>query len=283
MGIVISGKDLALKIKDGIKEELSNIKDKRLPKLAVIIVGNDPASQSYVKGKSKACEYCGIINQTIQLSETITEEELLAEIDKLNADDTVDGILVQLPLPRHLNEQRCIERVSANKDVDGFHPINVAGLYTKKDCIKPCTPKGIIKLIDEANVTLDGARAVVIGRSQIVGEPVAKLLQDRNATVTICHSHTKNLKEICKQADVLVVAIGSARKIDASYVKPNACVIDVGVNRDKETGKLCGDCDFDSVNEVASILTKVPGGVGPMTIACLMENTMELYKKHISK
>ena len=283
MGIIISGKDLALKIKNSIKEEVAAIKNDRVPKLAVIIVGEDPASISYVTGKEKACNYCGIINQTIKLDENISEEELLSKIDELNSDDSVDGILIQLPLPKHLNEQRCIERVISSKDVDGFHPVNVAGLYTKKDCIKPCTPKGIIKLIDEANVNIDGLRAVVIGRSQIVGEPVAKLLQDRNATVTICHSHTKNLKEITKQADILVVAVGKPRIIDASYVKPNACVIDVGVNRDSVTGKLCGDCDFDSVKEVAGVLTKVPGGVGPMTIACLMENTLELYKKHLNK
>jgi methylenetetrahydrofolate dehydrogenase (NADP+)/methenyltetrahydrofolate cyclohydrolase len=279
---IISGKLLAKSIKDALKEEIDSLVNngKRRPKLSVILVGNDPASKSYVSGKSKACEECGIINETILMPENISEEELLKKIDELNNDSTVDGILVQLPLPKHINESRVIEAVEYKKDVDGFHSQNVAKLYSKKECIEPCTPKGIIKLIKKANVNMDGANAVVIGRSNIVGQPVAKLLMNENATVTICHSHTKNMKQITKHADILVVAIGKAKFVDKSFVKHDACVIDVGVNRDNETGKLCGDCNFDSLNGYVKVLTKVPGGVGPMTIASLMENTLTCYKIH---
>lgn len=278
---IISGKLLAKCIKDNLKEEIDNLilKGYRRPKLSVILVGDDPASQSYVKGKSKACEECGIINETILLSNDISEEELLSKIDSLNKDDEVDGILVQLPLPKHINESRVIEAVDYTKDVDGFHSQNVAKLYSKKECVEPCTPKGIIKLIKKAGVKIDGANAVVIGRSNIVGQPVAKLLMNENATVTICHSHTKDMKKITKHADILVVAIGKAKFVDKSYVKHDACVIDVGVNRDSSTNKLCGDCDFDSLNGYVKVLTKVPGGVGPMTIACLMENTVKCFKE----
>lgn len=278
---IISGKLLAKCIKDNLKEEIDNLilKGYRRPKLSVILVGDDPASQSYVKGKSKACEECGIINETILLSSDISEEELLSKIDSLNKDDEVDGILVQLPLPKHINESRVIEAVDYTKDVDGFHSQNVAKLYSKKECVEPCTPKGIIKLIKKAGVKIDGANAVVIGRSNIVGQPVAKLLMNENATVTICHSHTKDMKKITKHADILVVAIGKAKFVDKSYVKHDACVIDVGVNRDSSTNKLCGDCDFDSLNGYVKVLTKVPGGVGPMTIACLMENTVKCFKE----
>ena len=279
---IISGKLLAKSIKDAIKEEIDSLVNngKRRPKLSVILVGDDPASKSYVSGKSKACEECGIINETILMPQDVSEEELLKKIDELNNDSKVDGILVQLPLPKHINESRVIEAVEYKKDVDGFHSQNVAKLYSKKECIEPCTPKGIIKLIKKANVNMDGANAVVIGRSNIVGQPVAKLLMNENATVTICHSHTKNMKQITKHADILVVAIGKAKFVDKSFVKHDACVIDVGVNRDKETGKLCGDCDFDSLNGYVKVLTKVPGGVGPMTIASLMENTLTCYKNH---
>lgn len=279
---IISGKDLAKEIKLKIKEEIDNIKKegKRLPKLSVILVGNDAGSISYVKGKEKACAECGILNETIKYDSTVTEEELLNKIDELNKDESVDGILVQLPLPKHINESRVIEAVDYSKDVDGFSSTNVANLYKGHRCIKPCTPSGIIKLIKKANINLDGANAVVIGRSNIVGQPVAKLLTRENATVTICHSHTKNIRSITKRADILIVAIGKAKYVDVSFVKHNACVIDVGVNRDKETNKLCGDCDFDSLNGYVKVLTKVPGGVGPMTIACLMENTLICYRYH---
>lgn len=280
---IISGKDLASKVKSNVKEEVENyIKDGyRAPKLSVILVGEDPASQSYVKGKSKACAEVGIVNETIVLPATTTEEEVLKKVDELNNDLSVDGILVQLPLPSHINETQVIERVDVLKDVDGFNSLNVAYLYQKKDCIYPCTPKGIIKLIESAGIEISGKNVCVIGRSQIVGLPSAKLLLDKNATVTICHSKTRNLKNITKKADILVVALGKAKFITKEYVKHSACVIDVGVNRDPETHKLCGDCDFDSLNGYVKYLTKVPGGVGPMTISCLMENTLELYKKHI--
>jgi methylenetetrahydrofolate dehydrogenase (NADP+)/methenyltetrahydrofolate cyclohydrolase len=277
---IISGKDLAKELKLNIKEELNVLyQNNRNAKLSVILVGEDPASQSYVKGKSKACCEVGIINETILLPADITEEALLQKIDELNHDDSVDGILVQLPLPKHINESRVIEAVDVLKDVDGFHSKNVASLFQRKNCIIPCTPKGIIKLIEKAGISIEGKNAVVIGRSQIVGLPVAKLLLDKNATVTIAHSRTKDLRSVTKHADILVVAVGRPKMIDKSYCKHNQCVIDVGVNR--VDGKLCGDCDFDSLNGYVKVLTKVPGGVGPMTIACLMENTLELYKKHL--
>lgn len=280
---IISGKDLASRVKSNVKEEIEEyIKNGyRAPKLSVILVGEDPASQSYVKGKSKACAEVGIVNETIVLPASTTEEEVLKKVDELNNDSSVDGILVQLPLPSHINETQVIERVDVLKDVDGFNSLNVAYLYQKKDCIYPCTPKGIIKLIESAGIEISGKNVCVIGRSQIVGLPSAKLLLDKNATVTICHSKTRNLKNITKKADILVVALGKAKFITKEYVKHSACVIDVGVNRDPITNKLCGDCDFDSLNGYVKYLTKVPGGVGPMTISCLMENTLELYKKHI--
>ncbi len=280
---IISGKDLAKEVKLNIKKEIEEFESNnyRKPKLSVILVGEDPASQSYVKGKSKACTEVGIINDTILFDKDTSEEEVIAKVKELNNDDIVDGILVQLPLPSHINETNVIEAIDVSKDVDGFNSLNVAYLYQKKDCIYPCTPKGIIKLIEYARIDIAGKNVCVIGRSQIVGLPSAKLLLDKNATVTICHSKTQNLKNITKKADILVVALGKAKFITKEYVKHSACVIDVGVNRDPQTGKLCGDCDFDSLNGYVSYLTKVPGGVGPMTIACLMENTLELYKKHI--
>jgi len=279
---IISGKTLASELKQNIKNEIETIKEKgeRLPKLSVILVGEDAGSVSYVKGKEKACLECGILNETIRFSENVSEEELINKIKELNNDDSVDGILVQLPLPKHINESHVIESVNYSKDVDGFSNINVANLYKGHKCIKPCTPIGIIKLIKKANIKLDGANAVVIGRSNIVGQPVSKLLTRENATITVCHSHTKNIKSITKHADILVVAVGKAKYVDKSFVKHDACVIDVGVNRDPETGKLCGDCDFDSLNGYVKVLTKVPGGVGPMTIACLMENTLICYRYH---
>ena len=249
----------------------------RVPHLAVILVGDDPASQSYVRGKAKACETIGIRNTTILKPSDISQEELLGEIASLNADGSVDGILVQLPLPPHIDENTVINSISREKDVDGFHPLNVAALWMKQPCTVPCTPQGIIRILDAAGVEIQGKRAVVIGRSQIVGLPTAKLLLDRNATVTICHSKTKDLAAITRQADILVVAIGRPRFVTADMVSPGAVVIDVGVNRDPETGKLCGDVDFDAVKDMASVITPVPGGVGPMTITCLMENTISCF------
>lgn len=285
MAKVISGKDLSVKLKTEMAAQVSTFTGKygRVPHLVVILVGEDPASQSYVKGKAKASEVVGIRNTTILKPAGISENELLDLIAQLNADDGVDGILVQLPLPKHISEDKVIAAISKDKDVDGFHPLNVAALWQKQECTVPCTPKGIIRMLDEAGVEIKGKRAVVIGRSQIVGLPIAKLLLDRNATVTICHSKTADLPSVTREADILVVAIGRARFVTANMVKPGAVVIDVGVNRDTETGKLCGDVDYDAVEPVASVITPVPGGVGPMTITCLMENTIELFLRKMEK
>lgn len=255
----------------------------RTPHLAVILVGDDPASRSYVRGKAKASEAVGIRNTTILRPASVTQEELLALIAELNADDGTDGILVQLPLPAHIDERRIISAIALEKDVDGFHPLNVAALWMKRPCTVACTPKGIIRLLDEAGVMIRGRRAVVIGRSQIVGLPVAKLLLDRDATVTVCHSRTENLAEVTRQAEILVVAIGRPRFVTADMVAPGAVVIDVGVNRDPETGRLCGDVDFAAVEPKAAVLTPVPGGVGPMTIACLMENTIACFLNRVRR
>lgn len=280
MATIVSGKDLSQELKDNMKEEVLQLKEKngREPHLVVILVGDNPSSISYVSGKEKACNYVGIKNSTIKLDEGTSEEALINLIEELNIDESVDGILVQLPLPKHISEAKIIETIAIEKDVDGFHPLNVANLWLKKKCMLPCTPKGIIKLLEKANVDIAGKKAVVIGRSNIVGLPISKLLLDRNATVTIAHSKTVDLAEVTKEADILIVAVGKARMLKGDMVKNGAVVIDVGVNRD-EAGKLCGDVDFDEVERVASVITKVPGGVGPMTITCLMENTIEAYKK----
>lgn len=255
----------------------------RVPHLVVILVGEDPGSVSYVKGKAKASAEVGIRNTTIRRPDTITEEELLGMIAELNADDGVDGILVQLPLPKHIDEDKIIAAIDKSKDVDGFHPLNVAALWQKQPCTLPCTPKGIIKMLKSAGVEISGREAVVIGRSNIVGLPVSKLLLDENATVTIAHSRTKNLGEVTRRADILVVAIGRPKFVKADMVKEGAVVIDVGVNRDPETGKLCGDVDFAAIEPKASVITPVPGGVGPMTICCLMENTIECFLRRIKR
>ena len=280
MATIISGKDLSVELKDQMKEEVKALQEKynTVPHLVVVLVGNNPSSISYVTGKEKACEYVGIKNTTLKVEETISEEELVELIKKLNNDSNVDGILVQLPLPKHINEEKIIETISIEKDVDGFHPLNVANLWLKKECMLPCTPKGIIKLLEKANIDIAGKSAVVIGRSNIVGLPISKLLLDRNATVTIAHSKTPDLASVTNKADILIVAAGRARMLKAHMVKEGAVVIDVGVNRD-EFGKLCGDVDFDEVEKVAGVITKVPGGVGPMTITCLMENTIEAFKR----
>ena len=283
MAIVISGKELATIRRNSMRDEVVEFSKKydRLPHLVVILVGDNPASVSYVTGKGKACEEIGIKNTTIKKPENITKKELLDIIDELNNDSTVDGILVQLPLPKHINPDLVINAISPSKDVDGFHPINVASLYLKQPGIVSCTPKGIIEVLDYANIQIEGKHAVVIGRSNIVGMPVSKLLLDRNATVTICHSRTKNLAEITNTADIIIAAVGKAKFVKADMVREGAVVIDVGVNRDETTGKLCGDVDFKDVEPKASYITKVPGGIGPMTITCLMENTLECYLKHV--
>lgn len=277
--MIISGKELSARLKADMAAEVATFPEKygRVPHLVVILVGDDPASVSYVTGKAKASEVVGIRNTTIRKPDTISEEELLSLIRELNADDTVDGILVQLPLPKHISEARVIETISKEKDVDGFHPLNVAALWQKQPCVLPCTPNGIIKMLKSAGVQIEGKRAVVIGRSNIVGLPVAKLLLDQNATVTIAHSRTRNLPDLTRQAEILVVAIGKPRFVTADMVSEGTVVIDVGVNRDPQTGKLCGDVDFAAIEPKASVITPVPGGVGPMTICCLMENTIECF------
>ncbi len=283
--MIISGKELSAKLKTQLREEVATFPAKygRVPHLVVILVGEDPGSVSYVTGKAKACEVVGIRNTTIRRPVTVSEEEILSLIADLNVDEGVDGILVQLPLPDHISEKRVISAISKEKDVDGFHPLNVAALWQKQPCVLPCTPKGIIKLLKEANVEIEGKRAVVIGRSNIVGLPVSKLLMDENATVTVAHSRTRNLAEVTRDAEILVVAIGCPKFIKADMIRPGAVVIDVGVNRDPESGKLCGDVDFAAAEMVASSITPVPGGVGPMTITCLMENTVEAFKQKFAK
>lgn len=283
--MIISGTQLAKEIKDNVKHEVEKVVKKygRAPHLVVILIGEDPASQSYVKGKGKDAEEVGFKSTTIRKPDSISEEELLNLIKDLNNDEEVDGILVQLPLPSHIDEDKVIETIDKSKDVDGFHPANVAALWQKRPCTFPCTPKGIIKLLDKAGVEIQGKKAVVIGRSNIVGLPVSKMLLDRNATVTIAHSRTKDLPAVASEADILVVAIGKPRFVTADMVKPGAAVIDVGVNRDPETGKLCGDVDFDACVDKAAVITPVPGGVGPMTRACLMENSLECFLNKMNK
>lgn len=279
--MVISGKELSARLKSEMAAEVAGFPEKygRVPHLVVILVGDDPASVSYVTGKAKASQTVGIKNTTIRKPDSISEDELLGLIRQLNDDEEVDGILVQLPLPAHISESKVIETIDKLKDVDGFHPLNVAALWQKQPCTLPCTPKGIIRMLKAAGVEIKGRRAVVIGRSNIVGLPVAKLLLDENATVTIAHSKTKDLPSLTRQAEILVVAIGRPKFVTGDMVSEGAVVIDVGVNRDPETGKLCGDVDFAAIEPKASVITPVPGGVGPMTICCLMENTIECFLK----
>ena len=277
MGI-IDGKAISQAVKDEVKAEVAGIAARggRVPCLCVIIVGENPASQVYVRNKVKAAAYTGMESRLIELPASVSQEDLLARIAELNDDAAVDGILVQLPLPGHIDEEKVIDAICPEKDVDGFHPSNVAGLWLGKDCIVPCTPAGVMCLLDSTGVDLKGKSAVVVGRSNIVGKPVAKLLLDRNATVTIAHSRTADLGAVCRQADVLVAAVGRPALITGDMVKPGAIVIDVGINRLPD-GRLCGDVDFASCSEVAGWITPVPGGVGPMTIALLMKNTLRCY------
>ncbi len=283
--MIIDGKLLSAKLKAQMAEQVVALKEQygRVPSLAVILVGENPASQSYVRGKIKACAECGFESILTTMPESVSEQELLAEIAKLNADERVDGVLVQLPLPRHINEEKVIDAIALEKDVDGFHPDNVANLWLGKPCIKPCTPKGVMRMIEECGFDVAGCNAVVVGRSNIVGKPMAKLLLDANATVTIAHSRTKNLAEVTSKADILIAAVGRTRMITAEMVKEGAIVIDVGVNRDAETGKLCGDVDFEGVRDKAAHITPVPGGVGPMTITMLMQNTIECFLNRQNK
>lgn len=281
MGQIIDGKALSQVVKDEVKAEVLALEAKygRKPCLAVIIVGENPASQVYVRNKVKAAAYTGMESRLVELPADISEEALLQQIAILNDDPLTDGILVQLPLPGHIDEEKVIDAIAREKDVDGFHPLNVAGLWLGKDCIVPCTPAGIMRMLDSICVELKGKNAVVVGRSNIVGKPVAKLLLDRNATVTIAHSRTGDLGEVCRSADVLVVAVGKAGLVTGDMIKPGAIVIDVGMNRNEE-GKLCGDVDYASAEPVSSWITPVPGGVGPMTIAMLMKNTIACFLSH---
>ncbi len=276
---LIDGKKISSEIKEECKEASLKLIEKGItPCLAVVLVGNDPASSIYVNNKKKACEFCNIKSLSYELDENTSEEELLELIDKLNNDDSVNGILVQLPLPKHINEDHVIDRISPLKDVDGFHVNNVGALCTGLDGFVSCTPAGIIELLKRSNVDITGKNCVVIGRSNIVGKPMALLMLRENATVTICHSKTVNLKDICKNADILIVAIGKPRFVDSSFVKKDAVVIDVGIHRD-ENNKMCGDVDFDDVKDIVSKITPVPGGVGPMTIAMLMKNVIKASER----
>ena len=280
--LTLSGKELAKEIKADVNRKIKeHLKEgKRPPCLITILVGDDPASKVYVTNKEKACNSVGIVNDTIRLPENASEDSVLEIINAFNNNEFVDGILVQLPLPKHINQDHILNAINPNKDVDCFHPVNVANLWLGKNGIKPCTPQGIIDLLDYGNIDLRGKHVVVLGRSNIVGLPVAKMCLDRNATVTICHSKTKNLKEITQTADILIVAVGKPKFINNSHLKPGAVVIDVGINRVE--GKLFGDVDHDSITLKASYSTPVPGGVGPMTIACLLKNTLECYEYRYS-
>lgn len=271
---LINGKEIGSQIRESIHEEVKDLIEKGItPGLAVILVGEDPASKTYVANKEKACKDLDIYSELIKLPQDTSEQELLGHIERLNADPAIDGILVQLPLPNHINEQLVIETISPNKDVDGFHPISVGKMLLGQPTFLPCTPNGVMKLLEYSNINPAGKHAVVVGRSHIVGIPMGQLLLQQDATVSYCHSKTPDLKAITQQADILVVAVGRAKMITAEHIKEGAVVIDVGMNRD-ENGKLCGDVDFDDVLEKVSAITPVPGGVGPMTITMLMVNTL---------
>ena len=272
---VIDGKKISQEIKDELKEKVARMKEQGETKcLAVIQVGNDPASSVYVNNKKKACEYIGISSLSYGLPEETTEEELLELVGELNGRKDVNGILVQLPLPAHINEEKILLAIAPEKDVDGFHPVNVGNLSIGRPGFVSCTPAGVIQLLKRSGIEIQGKECVVLGRSNIVGKPMSMLLLRENGTVTVCHSRTENLKEITKRADILVVALGKPKFVDASYVKEGAVVIDVGIHRNADN-KLCGDVDFDSVAPHCSAITPVPGGVGPMTIAMLMNNCVE--------
>ncbi|MFR1449907.1 MAG: bifunctional methylenetetrahydrofolate dehydrogenase/methenyltetrahydrofolate cyclohydrolase FolD [Beduini sp.] len=278
--MIIDGKTISQNIKTHIKEEVDSLKQhqKRVPQLAVILVGNNPASLTYIKNKEKACAYVGFDSLKINLDEHTSEQELLDYVERLNHDDKVDGILVQLPLPSHIDENKIINAINPLKDVDGFHPVNISNLFLGNKTLLPCTPYGMMVMLQSIGYDLEGKEVVVVGRSNIVGKPVALLALQKHATVTIAHSRTRNLKELTKRADVLIAAIGQPKFFDESYIKEGAIVLDVGMNRD-ENNKLCGDVDFESCQDKALAITPVPGGVGPMTIAMLLTNTLEAYKQ----
>lgn len=274
----MDGKAISKIIKDEVKFEVAKLKQKNIETtLAVILVGDNSASAVYVKNKKIACEYTGIRSISFELPEETTQDKLLKLIDELNKSKEVNGILVQLPLPKHIDEQTIISSILPEKDVDGFHPINIGYMNIGKDTFLPCTPAGIIELLKRYDIKIEGKNCVVIGRSNIVGKPVAQLLLNENATVTICHSKTVDLKFICKQADIIIVAIGKANFLTKDMIKQDVVIIDVGINK-LDTGKLCGDVDFESCKEIAKAITPVPGGVGPMTIAMLMKNCLKAVK-----
>ena len=280
MAQIIDGKAVSAAVKQEVADETAKLRDEKGLKvgLAVVIVGNDPASRVYVNNKKKACEAVGFQSYEYALDENTTQEQLLDLVNVLNRDDRVNGILVQLPLPKHIDEKAVINAISPDKDVDAFHPINVGKIMIGEYSFLPCTPAGVMRLIESTGTDITGKQCVVIGRSNIVGKPQAMLLLQKNGTVTICHSKTKNLKEICLGADILVVAIGRANFVTGDMIKEGAVVIDVGMNR-LENGKLCGDVEFQSAEKKASFITPVPGGVGPMTIAMLMKNTLTAAKQ----
>lgn len=283
MAQIISGKELAAAIKEQVKQQAQALTQQGTkPCLAVVLVGENPASAVYVRGKEKDCQECGMESRIIQLAEQTTQSQLLEVLAQLAQDDAVHGILVQLPLPAHIEEQTVIEAIPPHKDVDGFTPVNVGRMMIGQECFLPCTPAGCIEMLRSTGIDLAGKRAVVLGRSNIVGKPAAMLLVQNHATVTICHSRTQNLKEICAQADVLIAAIGKPRFVTEDMIKPGAVVIDVGINRD-ETGALCGDVDFEAAAKKAAAITPVPGGVGLMTRAMLMVNTLAAAKKAAQK
>lgn len=279
MAQLIDGKLISKQIKDELREEVAVLKGKGIhPCLAVIQVGKDPASCVYVNNKKKACEYIGIESLSYEVEESITEEDLLKVVDDLNQNEKVNGILVQLPLPKHIDENKVIQAISPAKDVDGFHPETVGNMCIGTKGFLPCTPAGVIQLLKRSNIEINGKECVVVGRSNIVGKPMAMLLLRENGTVTITHSRTKDLKEVTRRADILIAALGKPKFITSEFIKEGAVVIDVGIHRN-ESGKLCGDVDFDDVVDKVSAITPVPGGVGPMTIAMLMNNCVETVRK----
>lgn len=279
MGKVIDGKKIAAEIQAKIEKDVAVLKERgKQPGLAVVLVGDNQASRTYVRNKQKRTEAVGMKSVLIELPETVSEKELLETVETLNHDDTIHGILVQLPLPKHISEDKVIDTISSEKDVDGFHPLSVGNLFIGKPTFLPCTPAGIIELIKSTGESIEGKKAVVIGRSNIVGKPVAQLLLQENATVTIAHSRTRDMEKVASEADILVVAIGIAKFIKKEAVKEGAIVIDVGMDRD-ENNKLCGDVDYDDVVSKAGYITPVPGGVGPMTITMLLANTLRAAKQ----
>ena len=278
MEMLLNGKEVAKKIKEDFKLEVDQIKERGItPKLAVVMVGNNEASKVYVKNKSKACDTIGVEFEEFLLEENTTEEELFELIDRLNEDKNINGILVQAPIPKHLDQNKAFRRIKPEKDVDGFNPINVGDLSIGNDCFISCTPYGVMKILEYYNIELEGKNAVVLGRSNIVGKPMVQCLLSKNATVTVCHSRTQNIKEITKNADILIAAIGKAKFVTEDMVKEGAIVIDVGINR-LDNGKICGDVDFEAVESKVKAITPVPGGVGPMTIAMLMNNLVKATK-----